>query len=708
MKNSYKIPVLIFLLIQIFNYTLSADNSSAQWVQLGPNGGTIVYVWGNSQYTFVACPNSGLYRSSNMGLSFSKVSLPVNGRFNIRSFAGNGNYLVCQPNTSEGLFRSSNNGDSWMAANNGLPSNSISKYLVYNNFTFYNIISGSGLYKSTDNGENWIAVNQSIGIDYLGFLGNNLIGHGNSGMILSTDGGYNWTVINNGLPQSYSSYRAIASNSTTVFIGVDSNNTGIGIYKTSDNGQNWVTSNNGLTNPNIYSIYTNNNIIYTGTATGIFKSADNGISWNAVNNGLLLTRCGAISSSGNNIIAGFGSEYLQGGFYFSSNNGNSWVANNEGINSQFVIDLNAKSGTLFAAINGSGIWKSNDNGNSWLKVNNGLPFTDTSIIRFIDYRSLGNDGQNIFCIIRQPLNSIYKSTNDGSNWTYASSGITSSVNCIGANNNLVYAGTSQGLYVSTNSGSNWSSLGLNRSINGIDFSSSVIYACGNGVFQSTNNGVSWDTISGNITGGREIKVFGQNLYVVQYGNGVYKRSISGGSWVPINNGITNLGVEKIYIAEQFLIVTTHSQNDIFVSIDEGASWTNKNQGIKTWINSFASIGTNVFIGTYGASVYRRPLSEIIGIKNISFEIPNGFSLSQNYPNPFNPTTNIEFSLPEKSFVKLKVFDIAGKEVAKLVNENLSAGTFRYEFNAENLPSGIYFYKLETEKFSNAKRMILLK
>lgn len=82
--------------------------------------------------------------------------------------------------------------------------------------------------------------------------------------------------------------------------------------------------------------------------------------------------------------------------------------------------------------------------------------------------------------------------------------------------------------------------------------------------------------------------------------------------------------------------------------------------------------------------------------------------SQNYPNPFNPTTNIEFSIPEKSFVKLNVFDISGKQVSQLVNENLSAGTFKYDFNAENLPSGIYFYKFETDKFSETKKMILIK
>jgi hypothetical protein len=65
-------------------------------------------------------------------------------------------------------------------------------------------------------------------------------------------------------------------------------------------------------------------------------------------------------------------------------------------------------------------------------------------------------------------------------------------------------------------------------------------------------------------------------------------------------------------------------------------------------------------------------------------------------------------LPQKSFVKLKVFDLLGREVANLVNENLSAGSYKYDFNASALPSGIYFYKLETENFSETRKMVLVK
>ncbi len=89
-------------------------------------------------------------------------------------------------------------------------------------------------------------------------------------------------------------------------------------------------------------------------------------------------------------------------------------------------------------------------------------------------------------------------------------------------------------------------------------------------------------------------------------------------------------------------------------------------------------------------------------------LPIDFSLSQNYPNPFNPSTNINFSIPKESFVNLKIFDVLGKEVAILVNERLNAGNYNYNFNANGLPSGIYFYRLTVGSFVSTKKMILLR
>lgn len=89
-------------------------------------------------------------------------------------------------------------------------------------------------------------------------------------------------------------------------------------------------------------------------------------------------------------------------------------------------------------------------------------------------------------------------------------------------------------------------------------------------------------------------------------------------------------------------------------------------------------------------------------------LPQDFSLSQNYPNPFNPLTNIEYTIPEASFVQLKVYDILGKEVATLVNEEQSAGTYRADFTAENLASGLYITKLQAGSHTKTIKMSLLK
>jgi hypothetical protein len=97
-----------------------------------------------------------------------------------------------------------------------------------------------------------------------------------------------------------------------------------------------------------------------------------------------------------------------------------------------------------------------------------------------------------------------------------------------------------------------------------------------------------------------------------------------------------------------------------------------------------------------------------GLSNTNENIPGKFSLEQNYPNPFNPSTTIRFSLPADSKVKLVVFNSAGQEVASLLNEEMNAGTYEYQFDAGKLSSGVYFYKLITDNFTDTKKMMLVK
>lgn len=95
------------------------------------------------------------------------------------------------------------------------------------------------------------------------------------------------------------------------------------------------------------------------------------------------------------------------------------------------------------------------------------------------------------------------------------------------------------------------------------------------------------------------------------------------------------------------------------------------------------------------------------IKNES-GIVSGYKLNQNYPNPFNPETKIEFSIPVADFVGLFIYDIQGREVEKIVNAILPAGNYSYVWNAHNLPSGIYYYRITAGKFIQTRSMILLR
>lgn len=98
----------------------------------------------------------------------------------------------------------------------------------------------------------------------------------------------------------------------------------------------------------------------------------------------------------------------------------------------------------------------------------------------------------------------------------------------------------------------------------------------------------------------------------------------------------------------------------------------------------------------------------VGINLLSTAIPEKFNLENNYPNPFNPQTNINFDLPVNAFADLRIYDTKGSEVKTLLSENLQPGSYQVSFNAGNLPSGVYFYRLKTSGFSDTKRMILVK
>lgn len=101
-------------------------------------------------------------------------------------------------------------------------------------------------------------------------------------------------------------------------------------------------------------------------------------------------------------------------------------------------------------------------------------------------------------------------------------------------------------------------------------------------------------------------------------------------------------------------------------------------------------------------------TSLIYIKQLGTEIPGSLLLHQNYPNPFNPVTSIKFEIPKSSFVKLSVYDISGKEIETLVNQNMQPGVYETSWNASKYSSGIYFCKIQAGEFNRTRKMILLK
>ena len=148
---------------------------------------------------------------------------------------------------------------------------------------------------------------------------------------------------------------------------------------------------------------------------------------------------------------------------------------------------------------------------------------------------------------------------------------------------------------------------------------------------------------------------------------------------------------------------------MFLSTNNGTNWSQVNSGLTNKnITALADNGTDLIAGTYGGGVWIRPLSELTGVSNEIRNIPNDYALFQNYPNPFNPSTMITYSLPEASNVKLIVYNIIGQPVKVLENGYKVSGNYKISFEPNNLPSGIYFYKLEAGQFSQIKKMIYLK
>lgn len=356
---------------------------------------------------------------------------------------------------------------------------------------------------------------------------------------------------------------------------------------------------------------------------------------------------------------------------------------------------------LFGADASAGVYISTNNGTNWSLTSLNIP----------GINKIAANGTNIFAgTVQQDNRGIFRSTNNGLKWTkILSPDELYRITTIEINGNEIYTSTGWKIYRSTNNGINWVQTSTNFFVNSLTVNGSYLFAGAEatGVYISTSNGANWTQTSLNNRNTWSVKINGANIFAGTEA-GVYLSTNNGANWA-LTSLDKNRYVSSLYINGTDVFAAT--DEGVFLSKNNGTNWIQKNEGLSGGVleNPFITGSANyIYLANESSSMWKRELSEIISIRNLSSEVPQEFHLYQNYPNPFNPSTKILFSVPHNSFVSLKVFNVLGKEISVLLSQNLNSGVYEYYFNGDILPSGIYFYRLETEKHSAAKSMVLIK
>ena len=402
---------------------------------------------------------------------------------------------------------------------------------------------------------------------------------------------------------------------------------------------------------------------------GIFHSYDDGIIWTQL--GYTGASTAITMNSNGDLFIGT----LTDGVYRSTDDGSNWIQVNQGLTDTHPLSLAIKSsGEIFVGTIGNGVFRSTDNGDNWVLANQGI--TNNQIL------SLGiNSNGNLFA--GTSGGGVYRSTDNGSNWTQINQGLTSEGSYILSflinSDNDIFIGTSEGVFRSTNNGDNW--IQINQGLTNLRVNSLTINSNGF-IFAGTQDGIFRSIIPLPV----ELSSFAAKMYdqdkvklnwktqteVNNYGFDVQRKTING-EWQNVGfvNGNGNSNSPKEY------------------------SYIDKNL-----------VGGSKFYYRL-KQVDNDGQFEYSDIVEVGF-VPNKFELYQNYPNPFNPETKIRYQLPNESKVVIKIYNILGSEVMELVNDKKEAGVYEAEFNASNLSSGTYIYKISADNFVQTKKMVLLK
>jgi photosystem II stability/assembly factor-like uncharacterized protein len=335
---------------------------------------------------------------------------------------------------------------------------------------------------------------------------------------------------------------------------------------------------------------------------------------------------------------------------------------------------------------------------------------------------------------------ILRSSNRGVNWSIIRTPNQNQPNLNGVGveppgtgfTNIIAVGNSGTVLKSSNNGGSWSwinvSINTTRKLNSVAGSGLLLTVVGDSgaIYRTLDGGANWEnrSISSSVSLKKITSISYDRFVAVGTNGSIYRSSDYGYTWGLRSSGTTRT-FRDVYFSGIDSGACAGDFGTIRLTTNGGLTWYSDsylNSLTTRNILSFARVDGNTFNSittsrtpgdnavdtTFFLAVSSEPFS---GIEPISNLIARVFDLKQNYPDPFNPMTKIRFDVPAGAKYKpieLKVYDVLGKEIVTLVNEQLKAGQYEIEWDAASYPSGVYFYKLSSSEFSETKKMILIK
>lgn len=394
-----------------------------------------------------------------------------------------------------------------------------------------------------------------------------------------------------------------------------------------------------------------------------------------------------------------------------------WILQHSGtnvpLNDIFMINEN----TGYVTGNMGVILKTTNSGNNWSNIFGQTNYDAVSV----NFLNLNTGWIYLRSYSERDSTFFLKTTNNGVSWNriFIDTNLAFGyyINFQFLNENTGYLADSWKLRKTTNGGLNWSVLfdSLPTGVNFINEQTGWIGRFNSGIWKTTDSGLNWIQQHGFLHHQYNTEFHFINdqtgFFAGGYPFGKLYRTTNGGSnWVWFYIDVTGFSFPNVNTG--YAITPGMFEYEIAKTTNMGDSWVihSFNTNVYVYMRSiyFPSVNTGWAVGSSGVILKTTSGGVTIGIEPISTEIPNDFSLSQNYPNPFNPRTNIRFEIPRAALVILKVYNSLGEEITTLTNEELRAGVYEVQFDATNLPSGMYYYRIAAGNYTQTKKMVLVK